>query len=500
MVLLAALIKTQLFTGGYFRALADGNRIREIPIHAPRGLIFDREGAALTANLPAFRFKTQAVSKDQAILLEAKGETPEIDSYRFYLKGKALSPVLGYVSEITAEELPGSNYILGDKIGRGGTEEAYEKRLRGQDGKELVEVDALGKKIRTLATTIPEPGENLTLTIDADLQQTAFRLIEDQKAAIVATNPQTGEVLILTSSPSFDANIFTDLSLPRAEREEKLTNIFANPNNPLFNRATGGTYPPGSTFKMVTATAGLETGKITKETTIDDPGILIIGPYKFPNWKYLKDGGTQGVVNVVSALQKSNDIFFYKVGEWVGIDGLVDWAKKFGLSRPLGIDLPGEAAGMIKNDRQWFLGDTYHMAIGQGDLLVTPLQVNAWTNVIANNGFLCKPYVLQADKGRKTDCREVGIEQNTIDLVKQGMKEACEPGGTGWPLFELKVACKTGTAEYNDPQNRTHAWFTVFAPIDKPEIALTVLIEGGGEGSDVAAPIAKKILEKYFYP
>lgn len=453
LVIFANLVRTQIFAGDYYRGLSLDNRIRKISIPAGRGIIYDRNGSPLVSNSPAFKFSGQEISKDQAISLEAEGKSIEINIKRSYLYGLVFAHVLS------------------------GVEQQYEKKLAGQDGAEIVEFDATGKKLRVIDTIAPIPGENLILTLDKDLQKTAYEEIRNKSGAVVVTNSQTGTILALVSSPSFDP--------------EKIANFLNDPKEPLFDRAISGSYPPGSTFKIITATAGLESGKITENTTLDDPGILIIGPYKFPNWLYLRNGGTQGILNVVSALEKSNDIFFYKTGEWTGFANLTLWAKKFGLGQALGVDLPGEVTGNWPKQVP-FLGDLYHLAIGQGDLLVTPLQVNSWTATIANGGKLCKPHVLG-----NTDCKDLKISQKTLDLVKQGLVAACSPGGTAYPLFGMNVACKTGTAEYGN-ENKTHAWLTAFAPADKPEIAVTVLVEGGGEGSDVAAPIVKKILEKYF--
>ena len=497
LILLAALMRGQIFQGSYFRALSDGNRVRKVPIHAPRGIIYDRNGTALVSNLPSYRLKNcrptgqceiSVISKAQAIELQAKGlddnQTLELDSTRNYIYGPATAHLLGYTG------------YLGDiVVGRGGLEEQYERTLSGRDGEEVIEVDALGNKLRTLATVLPESGKDLNTNIDIAVQKTAYESIREVIGAVVVTEPNTGAVLALASSPSFDP--------------EHVADYLTDKNQPLFGRAISGTYPPGSTFKIITATAGLETGKITESTEITDPGILIIGPYKFPNWKYLRDGGTQGTLNVVSAIQKSNDIFFYRVGEWVGVDGLVDWAKRFGLASKLGIDLPGEATGSLPNRTDWYLGDTYHLAIGQGDLLVTPLQVNRWTSVIGSNGKICQPMVVGTG-----GCKDSGISQKTLGLVKQGLVAACSPGGTAWPLFgfavhgsQYQIACKTGTAEFGDPKDRTHAWLTAYAPVCaeatagkacQPQIAVTVLIEAGGEGDTAAAPIVKKILETWF--
>lgn len=523
LALFAGLARVQIFQGQYFRALADGNRVRDIPIHAARGIVYDRNGKALLANLPIYRLKTcdvhdqnctsDVLGKGEAISLMGKGlppgQTLEVASTRNYIYGPATAHLLGYVSEISAAELSqNSGYLLGDVVGRGGVEEEYEQKLRGQNGQEVVEVDAAGRQLRTLASAPPKPGEDLTLTVDAGLQKVVYNQIAGKVGAVVATNPNTGEVLAVASSPSFDPNLFTNAALLAFEQEQKISQILSDASQPLFDRAISGTYPSGSTFKIVTATAGLETGKITQDTVIDDPGILIVGPYKFPNWKYLQDGGKQGVLNVVSAIKVSNDIFFYRVGEWVGVDGLADWALKFGLANRLGIDLPGEAPGVFptaawrsQSSKDWYLGDTYHLAIGQGDLLVTPLQVNNWTSVMANGGKLCVPHVLGSVK-----CKDLGIKPQSVDLIREGMVAACSPGGTAYPLFDFKdrkgngiqVACKTGTAEFGDPHGRTHAWLTGYAPAVNPTIAVTVLVEGGGEGSDVAAPMVKKILEAWF--
>lgn len=531
--LLTALVRIQIFQGDYFRTLSEGNRVREIPIPAARGIIYDRNGTALVTNLPAYRLQncnsgkcvSSVISKDQAIDLQTHGALPNefltVGTYRNYPYGEMTAHLLGYVSEVTEEEMTKFHYPLGDYIGRVGLEEQYDGILRGTPGKELVEVDALGKELRVISRIPAKDGENLQTGIDLNLQKIAYGQIKNKKSAVVVTDPRNGQVLALVSSPSFDPNVFTDLNLEQADRTNKIKEIFSDLSHPLFNRAIAGTYPPGSTFKIIAATAGLETGKITEATTITDPGVLVIGPYKFPNWKFLQDGGTQGVLNVVGAIKVSNDIFFYRTGEWVGIDPLLDWAKKFGLSGKLGIDLPNEASGVVpdavwrkNNYRSWYLGDTYHVAIGQGDLLVTPLQMNFWTSAVANGGKICRPQVIASNISA---CRDLGISKKNLSLVREGMIAACSPGGTAWPLFGFKrgltvdsvipIGCKTGTAEFGDSKGRTHAWLTGYAPACDVStsgkscdatVAVTVLVEGGGEGSDVAAPIVKTVLGEYF--
>lgn len=492
-VLAWRLFDLTIIRGHEFRSLADDNRIKEIIRHAPRGRILDRTGKVLADN----------TSKDG-----------EYGFNRVYPYSTATSPVTGYTGEITSSELSDQYYQLrgyrqGDRIGRMGIEAVFEARLRGRDGRELVEVNAAGAVTRILGRIDEVPGEDVTISIDRGLTQTALGAFPaDEKGAIIVSRPTTGELLAITTNPSFDANVFSH-TLPK----ETVDQLFENPDLPMFNRAIGGVYPPGSTFKIVVAIAGLEEGAVSPKTLFEDTGELRIGPFTFPNWYFTQYGKTEGFVDIVKAIQRSNDIFFYKLGETLGITKLGLWARRLGVGAPLGIEIPGEAAGLMpdpawkakqfdteadkeKRNDEWYVGDTYHVAIGQGYLLTTPLQVNNWTNVIAAQGKLCKPTI----EKKRQECKDLGIKKETIDLITEGMKRACEPGGTGWPLFDflVPVACKTGTAEFGDPQNRTHAWFTAFAPIDEPEISVTVLVEGAGEGSDKAAPIAKKILEEWF--
>jgi penicillin-binding protein 2 len=282
-------------------------------------------------------------------------------------------------------------------------------------------------------------------------------------------------------------------------------------NQPLLNRAISGTYPPGSTFKLVTAAAGLEDKIIHKNFVIEDTGIFSVGSFSFSNWYSTQYGKTDGEVNVVKAIQRSNDIFFYKLAELVGVDKLSSFAEKFGLGKKLGIDLGGEQSGTVPTQEwkkkvigeNWYLGDTYHYGIGQGFLLTTPLQVNAWTQAIANGGILYKPHLLLNTKYSILNTKFLSTE--TISLIKEGMIGACSTGGIAWPLFDFKVkgkpisiACKTGTAQHGGEETMPHAWITLFAPSDNPQIIVTVLSESSGEGSNVAAPIAKKILEEWF--
>jgi penicillin-binding protein 2 len=583
-ILLWRLFDLTVIQGHHYRMLADGNRTRELIRHAPRGILKDRTGKPLVENVPYYRLLKPCsdtgiadcvtpISREEGDMLLTEGLPPgtflEVDYRREYLYPEIASHLIGYTGELSLDELGDEYYKLryyrlGDRVGRTGAEAVFEDKLRGRDGKELVEVDAQGRIVRTLGRDREIAGEDITLSVDISLQQSASDAFPKQdNGAVVVTKPQTGEVLVLYSNPTFDINAFSS-----GLTDSGYNNIQNDPSRPLFDRAVGGVYPPGSIFKIVTSLAALEEGVIRQGTTVMDTGVITVGQFRFPNWYFIQYGRTEGAVDIIKALQRSNDIFFYKIGEWLGITKLVTWAHKVGIGKPLGIELGGEASGLMpdpawkkerfntpadqsaRND-EWYLGDTYHISIGQGYLLVTPLQANIWTNVVANSGILCRPTIRKVTGNGKneTDCRNLNVRKNTIALIDEGMRRACETGGTGWPLFNfgirgkgeggslenatsastlnalpfslIPVACKTGTAEYGDPKNNTHAWFTAFAPVPDtaksidgtgqtpvsdninsisgdPELTVTVLVEGAGEGSSVAAPVAKKIFEEWF--
>ncbi|MCR4305930.1 MAG: penicillin-binding transpeptidase domain-containing protein, partial [Candidatus Daviesbacteria bacterium] len=411
-------------------------------------------------------------------------------------------------SQLKDKELKG--YRQGDQIGQMGIEAEYENMLRGTDGGEIIEVDSLGRKVRTLRMKAPIPGQNIYLSIDASLQERIFDLMKEaiQKSgsccgAAVASDPGTGKVLALLSLPSFDPNLFT-----KNPDETAISEVFLDPSAPILNRVIGGTYPPASTYKIISSLAALDSGKVTKDTSFQDNGVLYLGPYKFSNWYFNQYGKTEGPVNLLKALQRSNDIYFYEISRQIGERVLVDWSKKLYLGRKLSIDLPGEGQGLVPDDewkqktvgQPWYPGDTLHMSIGQGFVLTTPLQILGITSFIAADGVLYEPQLLLSGKPKILTSDLISKEK--IDLVKEGLILVPKEGGTAWPFFSfpIETAGKTGTAEYGDPKNRTHAWYTSFAPVHDPKIALTVLIEGGGEGSSVASPIAKEAYRYYFSP
>lgn len=474
---------------------------------------------------------------------------------RAYLYGPLLSHVLGYVLPVSQEFLeqaPSSEeYELTDEAGAAGLEASLERELRGRKGRRLVEKDVFGRPVRVLWETPPEPGHNVFLTIDLELQRVATEVLRrgleqvgSPRGAVVALDPRDGQVLALVSLPSYDDNLFIG-GTSQADYQA----LLEDERKPLFNTAISGAFPPGSTFKLVTASAALQEGVITPQTRINAPGVIYLPNKYFPDdpslaqpfYDWLPSG--HGVIDVVSALARSSDVFFYKVAggfpgelEGLGVERLARWAHMFGLGEPTHIDLPGEAAGLVPTPvwkRQtlgetWVTGDTYNMAIGQGFLTVTPLQLANVTAAVANGGILYRPqlvYQVQDAEGHVVRgfepdiLRHVPVDPSYLALVREGMRGAvARPDGTarfaGFPPG-LEVAGKTGTAEYCDPlpdlsdckRNEdgylvTHAWFTAFAPYENPEIVLVVFVHGNGrdvlEGSKVAAPLAAEIL-RYWY-
>lgn len=552
MVLFWRLFELQIIHSSEYREEADSNRTRTQIVYAPRGIVFDRNGVPLILNVPGYRqiikgkgneFKTILLDKNQALDQLAKGANNiAVDSHRKYPYKDVTAHLLGYIGQISEDELKtfGNEYQANSWIGKSGIEQSYESALRGRDGKRLYEVDALGKVVRLLGQNDPIPGEDVTLTLDIKLQQAVYKAAKDiQKGAIIVSTPQ-GEILSMVSKPSYDPNLFTLDTTYNVSTESaylSLHDILHDSNNhPLLNRAISGIYPPGSTFKLITSTAGLENHIIDEKYTVEDTGILKIGDFSYANWYYTSYGKKEpGKLDVRRALARSNDIFFYRLAEKIKIDALSNMAKKFGLGEKSGIDLNEEETGFVptkewkkeKIKEDWYLGDTFHLGIGQGFLLTTPLQVNNWTQVFANGGTLYTPQLFKEQQPKIKEQKM--LSDKTVSLIRQGMIGSCSQGGVAFPLFnfrvkntkfaidgknfkevkiasgsakkkfiEIPIACKTGTAEYGGKDTKPHAWITLFAPAYNPQVVVTVLVESGGEGSTVAAPIAKKVLEAYF--
>lgn len=471
----------------------------------------------------------------QAIAFEInKEKLPGIkvrnNATRIYSDAEYFSQVIGYTGRISANDLKsGEWYESSDFIGKTGLEYFYEKEMRGVKGVEKAEVDAQGRAISIIDKKNTEAGENLILSIDGALQKKLQDSLSGQikkiysvkyngeGAAAVALDPRSGKILAMVSLPTYDNNIFVN---PGFKNERSA--LFNDPSNPLFNRVISGLYPPGSTIKPIMAAAALAEGIVSENTIINDGGVIDVF-YRglvthFRGW----NPGGLGPMNVISAIAMSSDIYFYTVGggygNFVGLgaDKIGEYFKKFNLGEKLGIDLPGEAGGFVpskewkmeKEGAPWTIGNTYHLSIGQGYLLVTPLQVALWTSVFANGGTLYNPEVVDkiTDGDTNAVLREIKpkiIKSNIADkkyisLVRRGMREVVL-NGTAGSLKEVSVsvAGKTGTAQFGS-EGKTHSWFTSFAPYDNPEIVLTILIEGGGEGSSTAVPIVKDVLNWYF--
>jgi penicillin-binding protein 2 len=512
------LLTLQVVYGERYRVLSDENRVKTIRISAPRGVIYDRNGVVLASNQKFTKIEDDEVREKYLRVYPFKENTAH---------------VMGYLGEVKEDEVgllkeSGSKYSVGDLVGRTGIEYTYENQLRGIEGGRLVEVDNRGQVSRELGRKEPQPGTDIHLAVDAVLQEIASSAMAGKKGAVIVSIPNTGEIMALVSSPTYDPNLFVgDINDLKTSEIQK---VLTDENLPMFNRAIGGVYPPGSTFKMVTTTAAIDSGKVSPGFVYEDSGVIRVGIYSYNNWLFSKSGGTEGVIGFARALTRSTDTFFYKVGEMTGPATIAEWGKKMALSEKTDIDLPGEVEGLMPNPdwkkevkgEAWFLGDTYIMSIGQGDILTTPIQINRMTNILASQGKKCRLHLVSEDMVEH-GCEEVEIAPETLDIIRKGMTGACSSGGTAFPLFDwndaaLKnsgggtfskagggqtlpiVACKTGTAEYmsENGKMRTHGWLTAFAPVEQPKISVTVLMEGGGEGSNVAAPVVRKILAKFF--
>jgi penicillin-binding protein 2 len=449
------------------------------------------------------------IARDQAVKIETNAErllgvSVEAVPLRNYLYPYEFAHVLGFIGEIAPEELEAQSllgYELGDWVGKFGLEDVYEEHLQGQRGKRILEKDAAGRVVREIANQPPEKGKTLATTLDLALQRFAYQVLEKwvhdsdaEGGALAITDVSTGEVLSLISYPSFDPGNVED--------------FLDDEGQPLFNRAITGAYPPGSTFKLVTGTAALEEGVVDSSTVIWDRGSITAGGRVFYNWQ--RSGF--GPLTFVDAISWSSDIYFYTVAggygsqPGVGAEKLAEWARKYGLGEVMGIDLPEEGQGIIPDPQwkrevrreAWFLGDTYHMGIGQGDVLLTPLQLNIVTATVANGGRRIRPHLVTSNQTISGGLSGVASVE-TLDLIRQGMRKSMTDGPNRFGNSSVvAIAGKTGTAE--NPSGDPHSWFTAFAPYENPQIAITVLVEGGARlgAYHPSVRVVKEVLEYYF--
>ncbi|MFA6429081.1 MAG: penicillin-binding protein 2 [Patescibacteria group bacterium] len=421
----------------------------------------------------------------------------------------SLSHILGYVGTLSEEEYAtrrGTGYRHADEIGKTGIERSYEPALRGTVGERLTEVDARNRVKGYAGETPANNGEEIQLALDVDLQRSAEEALREalQKAkvtrgAVVAMDPRDGSILAAVSLPAYDNNAFAG-----GVSSTVYQALIGNNDRPLFARAWAGAYPSGSTVKIVVSAAALSEGIINANTTIISSGGLRIGAWFFPDWK----PGGHGVVNVRKAIAQSVNTFYYMVGggyeSFVGLGAtrLSNWMKKFGLGERTGLDVPSEASGHVpspawreERGEEWYVGDTYNLSIGQGDLLVTPMQVAAYTSSIANGGYRIQPHFF---KNATTTSHDRLADAGVIQTVQQGMREGVLSGSSrALASLPFQAAGKTGTAQWNKDKN-THAWHTAYAPYDRPEIVVTVLLEEGGEGSSTAIPVSRQVLDAWW--
>ena len=550
----------QVVRGSYYRDLAENNRLRKVAIKAPRGSIYDRYGRVMVENLPSYNLlldrsrtadftaslefaapilerpqpelqalveRYKGVPSFQPVLL-GEGLTldqvarfeveqlahPEfvvdVTHRRLYRLGVQAAHVLGYLGEARPEELADSQKGLkiGDWVGRRGVELEYDARLRGEDGERVVVVDSHGQSVEELGREVGRPGGALTLTLDAGLQQEAERQLEGRAGAVVALDPRNGEVLALVSAPGYDPNLFTR-RLEVAEWQQ----LIQDPLLPLQNRALASAYPPGSVFKMVMAAAGLAEGVITPSDGVFCNGSKTFYKRTFHCWK----PGGHGFMNLESALKNSCDVYFYELGQKLGIERIARYARLFDFGQSSGIDLDGEKRGLVpdgewsqrQRSHPWYPGETISVAIGQGALQTTPLQMAVMAAAFANGGYIVTPHLVRGDDSHPR--RRIDLPPAVFEPIRRGMWKVVNDRGTGASarVAGVEIAGKTGTVQvvahtaYEDSSlrpyaERNHAWFASFAPFDNPTVVIVVFLEHGGQGSRVAAPVAKALYEKLF--
>ena len=579
LVLFSRLFYLQVIQHDYYQLLAEQNRINIVPVVPHRGVILDRNGVTLASNYAAYTLEItpsevsnlDAVIEELSALVEITPkdlrrfqkmleEEPDFSSipirtrlndeevahfavnryripgahinarlFRHYPNAEVASHVVGYIGRLSEADFAGLqnkglafNYTKSDYIGKVGLEQFYEQELRGVTGYEHVETDANGHSIRTLRSILPVSGNNLLLAMDARLQQIAEAAFGDYRGSLVAIEPETGGVLALVSRPGFDPNLFVEGIDPT-----HWAALNDSPDHPLNNRALQGVYPPGSTFKPFMALAGLELGKRTPGQSISDPGYFVLArsSHVFRDWK----AGGHGIVDMHKAIVESCDTYFYGLAQDLGIDMIHDFIAQFRLGERTGIDIAGEASGLLPSrewkeqrfKQRWFVGDTISVGIGQGYNLVTPMQLASATAILANGGRVFRPHLVQHIQHSQTNelesvepypIAEVPLQPRNLDLVRNAMVDVTRPGGTAaWAGSGAKYtfAGKTGTAQviglkgqkYDEDliheRHRDHALFIGFAPAEAPKIALAVLVENGGHGSSTAAPIARKVIDYY---
>lgn len=567
----------QIIKGDYYRVRSENNRIRTVFVPPPRGIIYDRKGRPLVRNRPAFnvefvtedaanpretlqqvggllnidpgllrerlssntrrrRFEPKVLLKDVSRDIVARvgahrytlpGVVINVDPARDYLYNDLAAHALGYIREITPQQMETaafSGYRYGDTVGQYGLELGWERFLQGQRGIQYVIVDAMGNRIGESSFQEEKPGNNLTLTLDLDVQSAADHALDKKRGAIVAMDPHSGEILALASAPRFDPNLFAGEIPPDVWRS-----LSSGEDRPLSDRAIQGAYPPGSVFKILMSIAALSEGVIRPEERINCPGYYSFGGREYRCHK--KTG--HGSVDLFEALVQSCDVYYYTVGNRLGVDRIHEYATKFGLGEPTGVGLAHEVAGLVPStawrrassanpERQkWYPGETLSVAIGQGAVTTTPIQIARALSAVVNGGRVLTPFLVHqvtAADGRIIEQhlssevkRDVEIPSKILDIVRAAMVGVVnDPRGTGHsaklrPDLLFKVGGKTGTAQVVSLDLSSkggdfgdHAWFAGYAPADDPQIVAVALVENGGHGGAAAAPLVRSVIEAYF--
>ena len=547
----------QVLQGKEYRKISMENMLRIIKIPAPRGIIYDRNGAPLVKNSPYFyaslmpenlkqvniqyladilginagdiyarinkkglspfepiKLKEGLTFKEIAAIEARRSDFPgliiDIDMSREYLYGDIGAHLIGYLGKLNPSQSKNPEFkdVPPEAfIGQWGAELLFDRTLRGIPGERIIEIDALGREIKLLQENPPVKGDDLKLSIDINLQKAAEEAFAGRAGAVVALKPDTGEILGLVSRPSFDPNLFA-----RGVNYSQWTALIQDKKVPMLNRALQSQYPPGSTFKIVTAIAALNEGVITPDTKVTCTGGITYGKWQFGCWKK----GGHGTVSLHRAIVESCDVYFYEAGKRLGIDKIAEYARKLGLGSETGLQLVKERSGLIpdtkwkheKRNQQWYLGETFNAAIGQGYVAATPMQMAQLMSVVANGGLIYRPVMVKAEAPLQP-VASADIKPQVLDLVRDALYGVVNEGGGTGSAAKSNIAAiggKTGTAQVVSirksshllPEKfRDHAWFVAFAPVEKPAIALCVFIEHGGHGGGAAAPIAKLAIEAY---
>ncbi len=556
------LFNLQVIRGDEYRKISDNNRLKIVKVSAPRGIIYDRNGRAFVRNIPSFdvsviredlpddsdtimslssllelepaelksKLKSSAarefepvklkgdlslaqVAKVVARKIEFPGLHVDVAMGREYTHSELAGHVVGYLSKMSMSQMKEPGYYdlpPESPVGQYGIERFYDTSLMGRSGKEIIEVDAIGRETRVVGVEHPLKGNDIHLTIDIPVQMEAERNLKGKTGSIVAVIPDTGEVLALASSPAFDPNLFSG-----GISSDDWRQLINDPKKPLLNRGIQSRYPPGSTFKIVTALAALEEGVITRNTRFECKGHIELGGREFRCWN---EKG-HGRVNLHSAIAESCDVFFYEVAKMIDVDIIAEYAERFGLGTVSGIDLDGEVSGLVptsgwkkqKKNERWYLGETLNTAIGQGYLTTTPVQMAVLTAAVVNGGRLVRPSILLNDPALiQSGDEDISVSPENLEFIKKALVDSVKGvKGTGKRAYSdiTEIGGKTGTAQVVSRETMEddlparfmdHAWFIAFAPEESPEIAVAVFIEHGGSGGSVAAPIAKNVIEAYF--